>query len=189
MEALRGHHSTGTNRKRAGHAAYAVPLSREYLAGRANHGLPPVRPPTWGPIGFEAPRAALAGGRHARLHAILAPRWRFLPLAKAAVRAWPMAAKARFPSSTAIRTTQASHWRTVRRPPTARARPGYDAEFLCGVNLTSEEYGKDRVFVKGVQESYNRVPKSLQQGSEACGIDDHDCQKKLRVYMCECAWS
>jgi hypothetical protein len=100
-----------------------------------------------------------------------------------------MAAKARFSSSTAMRTTQASLWRTARRPPTARARPGYDAEFLCGVNLTSEEYGKDHVFVKGVQESYNRVPKSLRQGSEACGVDDHDCRKKPRVYMCECAWS
>ena len=124
-------------------APYALSQGRQYLALRADHRLSLVRSPPWPPMGVQecgtSVAAAVASRWHAGRHASPDPRdcrgtrddsvavrgrrRLFFPLARAAVRAWPMAARARGSSSTASPTRLACPWRTAPRRPTGMSAP------------------------------------------------------------------
>ena len=156
-------------RRSRGDAPYAPSQSRQHLALRADHRLSLVRSSPGASMGVQKCGASVAAALASRWHArgpasphprhcrgardhSMAVRGRrrlFFPLAKAAVRAWPMAAKVKASSSTVSPTRPACLWPTI-----PRLRMGMSAlrSCRCWTRSTSEPAGVD---------APGSVPKSL----------------------------
>jgi hypothetical protein len=90
------------------------------------------------------------------------------PPAKAAVRAWPMAGKAKASSVTALRTPLVCHWRQVPRPPMGMSAPKSSRCWIACISAPAN--GVDRA---NDSRSWRRIrgmmPKTFANASASAG--------------------